>query len=50
MPDDLKAIARPVLGHRLLATAEAQRQGITSADVLDVILRALPVPAAVASS
>ena len=40
----------PVLGHRLLATAEAQLQGISSADVLDEILRALPVPAAVASS
>jgi MoxR-like ATPase len=50
VPDDLKALARPVLGHRLLATAEAQLQGISSADVLDEILRALPVPAAVASS
>ncbi|MGZ4717245.1 MAG: AAA family ATPase [Acidimicrobiales bacterium] len=50
VPDDLKALARPVLGHRMLATAEAQLQGITSADVLDEILRALPVPAAVASS
>jgi len=45
VPDDLKALARPVLGHRLLVTAEAQLQGISSVDALDEILRSVPVPA-----
>jgi MoxR-like ATPase len=46
VPDDLKALARPTLGHRLLVTAEAQLQGISSVDALDEILRSVPVPAA----
>jgi len=45
VPDDLKALAGPVLGHRLLVTAEAQLQGISSVDALDEILRSVPVPA-----
>jgi MoxR-like ATPase len=45
VPDDLKALAEPVLAHRLLVTPEAQLQGVTSADVLSEVLRAVPVPA-----
>ena len=44
IPDDLKTLARPVLGHRLLVTAEAQLQGISSTEVLEEILRSVPVP------
>jgi MoxR-like ATPase len=44
VPDDLKVLARPVLGHRLLVTAEAQLQGISSSEVLEEILHAVPVP------
>jgi MoxR-like ATPase len=44
VPDDLKALARPVLAHRLLVTAEAQLQGTGGADLLDDILRSVPVP------
>ena len=44
IPDDLKALAPPVLGHRLLVTAEAQLQGISSTEVLEEILRSVPVP------
>jgi len=44
LPDDLKALAKPVLAHRLLVTAEAQLQGAASSDLLDEILRAVPVP------
>ena len=44
IPDDLKALAGPVLAHRLLVTAEAQLQGATSADLLDEILRRVAVP------
>jgi MoxR-like ATPase len=43
-PDDVKALARPVLAHRLLVSPEAQLQGVTSAQVLEQILEAVPVP------
>jgi MoxR-like ATPase len=43
-PDDIKALARPVLAHRLLVTPEAQLQGISATQVLDQILDAIPVP------
>jgi MoxR-like ATPase len=45
VPDDLKALAGPVLAHRLLVTPEAQLQGVTSADALAEVLHAVPVPA-----
>ena len=44
VPDDLKALAEPVLAHRLLVTPEAQLQGISAADALTEVLRAVPVP------
>lgn len=43
-PDDVKALAEPVLAHRLLVTPEADLQGITSAAILDDVLNAVPVP------
>ena len=45
VPDDLKALAEPVLAHRLLVTPEAQLQGISTGDALTEVLRAVPVPA-----
>jgi MoxR-like ATPase len=44
IPDDVKALASPVLAHRLLVTPEAQLQGLSPADALDEVLRAVPVP------
>jgi MoxR-like ATPase len=44
VPDDLKALAEPVLAHRLLVTPEAQLQGISAGDALADVLRAVPVP------
>ncbi len=44
LPDDVKALAQPVLAHRLIATPEAQLRGATAADALAEILAALPVP------
>jgi MoxR-like ATPase len=44
VPDDVKALAVPVLAHRLLVSPEAQLQGITPADALGEVLRAVPVP------
>jgi MoxR-like ATPase len=44
VPDDIKALAEPVLAHRLIVTPEAQLSGTRSADVLDEVLRTVPVP------
>jgi MoxR-like ATPase len=42
--DDVKAMARVVLTHRLLLTPEAAIQGHTAAAIVDNILAAVPVP------
>ena len=44
VPDDIKGIARPVLEHRLTLTPEARLGSVESSDVLDDILRSVPVP------
>ena len=44
LPDDVKALAQPVLAHRLLVTPEAQLRGATAADAISEILGSLPVP------
>jgi MoxR-like ATPase len=46
VPDDIKALARPVLGHRLVRTPEAAMQGVRPDDVVDEIVDAVPVPTA----
>lgn len=46
VPDDVKALAEPVLAHRLVVTPEAQLQGITPADALGEVLATIPVPTA----
>ena len=42
--DDVRALTRPVLCHRLLLTPEAAIQGRTAHDIVDDILSAVPVP------
>ena len=44
MPDDIKALAQPVLGHRLAMRPEAQMRGETVADLIDDVLGRLRVP------
>jgi MoxR-like ATPase len=44
VPDDLKALAEPVLAHRLVVTPEAQLAGMRSGDLLGEVLRSVPVP------
>src|SRR5581483_2823492 len=46
VPDDIKALAEPVLAHRLVVTPEAQLAGLRTADVLGDVLRSVPVPSA----
>ena len=44
VPDDLKALAIPVLEHRLMLTPEAQLEGSDAGEVLEDILETVPVP------
>lgn len=47
-PDDIKALAIPVVAHRLVLTPEAQVQGVDATRVLGEVIRAVPVPTAAA--
>jgi len=44
IPDDVKALAEPVMAHRLLLTPEAQLQGMAAGRVVAELLAAVPVP------
>jgi MoxR-like ATPase len=44
VPDDIKALASAVLGHRLILSAEARLRGNTAEDVIEAVLTATPVP------
>ena len=43
-PDDVKAMARPTLRHRVMLRPEAELEGATTDGVLDGILASVPVP------
>ena len=43
-PDDVKALARPTLRHRVAVRAEAELEGVTADGVLDGVLGSVPVP------
>jgi MoxR-like ATPase len=44
IPDDVKKAAKPVLVHRIILKPEAEIEGETSSQVIDEILRKVPVP------
>ena len=44
VPDDVKALAGPVLGHRLLLTSQARLRGRSELTVLDEVVASTPVP------
>jgi MoxR-like ATPase len=44
LPDDIKALAEPVLAHRLMVTPEGQLQGLSAGEVLAEVLASVPVP------
>jgi MoxR-like ATPase len=44
LPDDIKALCRPVLSHRLILREEERFRGITVDQVLDDIIARIPVP------
>ncbi|MGH9183078.1 MAG: AAA family ATPase [Acidimicrobiales bacterium] len=44
LPDDVKALAVPVLAHRLTRAPEASLHGVETAEVVEDLLRRIPVP------
>jgi MoxR-like ATPase len=44
LPDDVKALAGPVLGHRLLLDSEAQFSGVSTANIIDQLVTDVPPP------
>jgi MoxR-like ATPase len=42
--DDVKRLARPVLAHRMIVSADAQLRGRSTGDVLDELLQSVPIP------
>ncbi len=43
-PDDVKALARPALRHRVVLRPEAELEGVSADGVLDGVLASVPVP------
>ncbi len=43
-PDDVKALARPTLRHRVQLRPESELEGVSADSVLDSVLAAVPVP------
>ncbi|GAA2771642.1 hypothetical protein GCM10020219_046600 [Nonomuraea dietziae] len=46
VPEDVKALAVPVIAHRLILTPEAELRQRTAADVLGEVMAGMPVPQA----
>jgi MoxR-like ATPase len=44
LPDDIKAVARPVLAHRLILAPEARSAGLTAEEVVGEAVEQTPVP------
>ena len=43
-PDEVKAVAKPTLRHRLMVRPELELEGVTPDGVLDGVLATVPVP------
>jgi MoxR-like ATPase len=44
LPDDVKALAEPALGHRVILGPAARLRDLSALDVVDEILNSVPVP------
>jgi len=42
--EDIRALAHPVLRHRIITNFHAQSEGITTDDIVDRLLQAVPLP------
>jgi MoxR-like ATPase len=45
LPEDVQAVAVPVLAHRLIVGPEARATGVAAAEAVEEALAELPVPA-----
>ena len=46
LPEDVAAVARPVIGHRILVDLDRRLRGTSPGEILDEVLRTVPVPLA----
>jgi MoxR-like ATPase len=44
LPDDIKAMAIPVLAHRILLNPEEKLQGLSAQDIIQSVVQSVPVP------
>lgn len=44
MPADVQAVAKDVLRHRIILSFEAKSEGITTDEVIDILLKRVPLP------
>jgi len=44
IPDDIKFVAKPVLRHRIILKPESEFEGVTPDNVIDDVLKKIPVP------
>ena len=44
IPDDVKALVEPVLGHRLILDPESEFDGVTASSVMGQVLLETPPP------
>ncbi len=44
IPDDVKALARPVLAHRVMLTPESQLSGLSAEHLIDEVVASVPIP------
>ena len=44
IPDDIQALAPPVLAHRIIATPQAKLAGITPTDTINSVLASTRLP------
>ncbi len=44
LPDDVKSLVYPALGHRIILNAQARVKGATTAQLVEDVLKQLPVP------
>jgi MoxR-like ATPase len=44
VPDDVKAVAKDVLRHRVIITYEAEAEDLTPDDIIDRVLQGVAVP------
>ena len=42
--DDIRAVAYPVLRHRLVTTFNADAEGITTDDIIEQLIETIPLP------